>query len=513
MIPIFEWLMSVIIITFIIYMIQIRLNLRRIEKLVAKLPGPPCIPFFGNLFFFINNTHEDFIYKVSEMLRKYGSEEPVRFWMGNRLIIAIFHPKDVEAVLCNQKIIDKSSLFHYFQARSAGAFSLSGEQWRKHRRLANKMFHKNLMAWYVTVFNEQGNELEKFLAKKSPAETFDISHPIMRCTLDTICRTATGVHMNLQGNGKLTFPDDLTISSEIIIERMYKPWLHYDTLFKLTSLGKEMFKCIKRIHKFTETVLSQRQQQLQNQNLKSQLNGSKKDDHEYNNKVDKLYIDNMFELAEVENLSAHEIVLSALDIIIGGADTSAISDSYALVFLGIYKDWQNIIHKELDEVFGGSDRDVSLQDIDQLVNLEMVIKELLRLYTAPHTVRLLHEDIKIDNYTFPAHAVVYISTYLAHRNPKYWSHPDSFHPEHFLPENVAARPKYSYLPFSYGPRSCPGSKYGMISMKIVLSRILRKFRIECDLKVEEMKYKPSLMLELVGGYPIRLIPRTKFYYN
>lgn len=43
-----------------------------------------------------------------------------------------------------------------------------------------------------------------------------------------------------------------------------------------------------------------------------------------------------------------------------------------------------------------------------------------------------------------------------HRDPKYWSHPNSFHPEHFLPENVASRPKYSYMPFSYGLRSCPG---------------------------------------------------------
>lgn len=53
----------------------------------------------------------------------------------------------------------------------------------------------------------------------------------------------------------------------------------------------------------------------------------------------------------------------------------------------------------------------------------------------------------------------------------------------------------------------------MISMKIILTRILRRFRVECDLKYEDMKYKPSLMLELVGGYPIRLIPRTDFYYK
>lgn len=76
-------------------------------------------------------------------------------------------------------------------------------------------------------------------------------------------------------------------------------------------------------------------------------------------------------------------------------DTSAVADSYVLVMLGIHQDWQNKIHKELDEIFGNSNRPVTTSDLGLLVNLEMVIKEVLRLYTAPHSVRLLTEDIKL----------------------------------------------------------------------------------------------------------------------
>lgn len=50
-------------------------------------------------------------------------------------------------------------------------------------------------------------------------------------------------------------------------------------------------------------------------------------------------------------------------------------------------------------------------------------------------------------------------THKLHRDPAYWSHPEIFHPEHFLPENVDKRPKYSYIPFSTGPRRCPGKIY------------------------------------------------------
>lgn len=45
---------------------------------------------------------------------------------------------------------------------------------------------------------------------------------------------------------------------------------------------------------------------------------------------------------------------------------------------------------------------------------------------------------------------------LLHRDPDIWTHPDEFYPDHFLPEEAAARPKGSYFPFSWGPRSCPG---------------------------------------------------------
>lgn len=62
------------------------------------------------------------------------------------------------------------------------------------------------------------------------------------------------------------------------------------------------------------------------------------------------------------------------------------------------------------------------------------------------------------DYKLPKGATLFITLYSLHRNTKIWSHPNEFHPDHFLPEECARRPKGSYLPFSWGPRSCPGIK-------------------------------------------------------
>ena len=42
-----------------------------------------------------------------------------------------------------------------------------------------------------------------------------------------------------------------------------------------------------------------------------------------------------------------------------------------------------------------------------------------------------------------------------------WDQPDHFIPERFLPENAGSRQRYSYIPFSIGPRVCAGAAFGL----------------------------------------------------
>ncbi|KAL1132771.1 hypothetical protein AAG570_010723, partial [Ranatra chinensis] len=140
-----------------------------------------------------------------------------------------------------------------------------------------------------------------------------------------------------------------------------------------------------------------------------------------------------------------------------GYDTSSANICQVLYFLALHIHIQEKVHAELNEIFKGRENSpVEKDDFLKMKYLDMVINESLRLCSPPFIMRKLHHDLKTGHGILPAESTVCVSIYTLHRDPKYWEHPDEFYPEHFLPENVASRPKYAYLPFSAGPRNCPG---------------------------------------------------------
>lgn len=85
---------------------------------------------------------------------------------------------------------------------------------------------------------------------------------------------------------------------------------------------------------------------------------------------------------------------------------------------------------------------------------------------------------------------------------------DEFNPDHFLPEKANERHPFCFLPFSGGPRNCIGYQYAMISMKVILSGILRKYRFTTSLKLSDLEMKFELTLKLVNKHMVGMERRV-----
>ncbi|KAJ4434439.1 Cytochrome P450 4C1 [Periplaneta americana] len=107
----------------------------------------------------------------------------------------------------------------------------------------------------------------------------------------------------------------------------------------------------------------------------------------------------------------------------------------------------------------------------------------------------------------PAGCMINLQIYHVHRNSDHYSNPEVFDPDNFLPERVAKRHPYAYVPFSAGPRNCIDQKFALLEEKTVISSILRNFKVESVEQRKNLNLMNELILRPESGIRVRLLPR------
>lgn len=165
-----------------------------------------------------------------------------------------------------------------------------------------------------------------------------------------------------------------------------------------------------------------------------------------------------------------------LTLIIAGHDTSTALLAWALYLLSTHMQVQSAAQREIAEVL--ATEPPAFAHLAGLQYLDQVIDETLRLYPPIHLgSRLAAADLEFAGYRIPAGQRILYSIYLTHRSPRYWNDPSAFDPDRFSPEQVRQRLPYTFLPFGGGARNCIGTAFAQVEAKVILARILQKYRL------------------------------------
>lgn len=133
---------------------------------------------------------------------------------------------------------------------------------------------------------------------------------------------------------------------------------------------------------------------------------------------------------------------------------------HSILFLAIHSDIQERVAQDIVKIFPSEDESVTFDGLTELVYLDMIVKETLRLVPSiGHMIRKTSGNVELDEgLVIPKGISVFISIVGVHRLKHIWGEDaDEFNPDRFLPEEVEKRHPYSYLPFSMGPRNCIGT--------------------------------------------------------
>ncbi|VDM44920.1 unnamed protein product [Toxocara canis] len=479
----------------------------RIRTLVNKMPGPPTVPLLGNAY----NLQWDavaFTFQMEYLFRKYAYKTGgvIRFWVGPVPVVFLCRPKTVKVVLESHTLLWKPPEYTLLEPIwGSGLITSSGPKWHERRRMLTPAFHFTILQSYLNVFNSQAETmlhiLEKFADRN---ETVDLLPYLRRFSMDTISETAMGVSVNAQKGENQDFYVSITKIFELLFKNLRYPWLWFKPIWYALGYGFEFDRHVSIVKKLVTKVIAERTREFESLERKPTF-----EELSAGGKKKLAFLDLLLSMRKDHKLTDMDIAEEVGTFLVAGYDTVSSSIGFVLFLLGQRQHLQDKVYEELNEIFGDSDRAITVDDLKRMKYLEQCMKESIRMYpTVVMIGRRITEDTVVGDYLIPAGVTVSISPFAVARDPEQWKNPEVYDPDRFSPENSAGRDPFSFLPFSAGPRNCLGQKFAIMEEKVALAFILRRYRVISMLSEEENRALPEVSLKPSRGFPVRLQRRV-----
>nr|WOV89632.1 cytochrome P450 CYP4CJ4 [Rhopalosiphum padi] len=432
---------------------------------------------------------------ITELARNNGPV--VHFNLSGRSYVLLNNPDDIKILLSSTQHIKKGPEYGFLKPwLNEGLLLSSGQKWRNRRKLLTNTFHFKTLDMYNRSINKHSRILAGKLldASANNEEEISIAEYVTLCSLDIICDTIMGTKMNAQEGKSVQYVHSIKSACKSVIERVFKFWLWNDLVYKMSESGQSFFKSLKVLHEYTDNVIKNKRSSLNNSEI-----GKVQSDSKFKKSKNKSFLDLLLEVLEdkPDQMNDRDIREEVDTFLFEGHDTSSISMIMTLVLLGMNQDIQNRARDELYSIFGDSDRDVTMEDLNAMQYLEAIIKESLRLYpSVPGFTRELETPLLINNYTIPPKTTILLYPYILHRSENIYPNAEEFIPERFLDEKNKEKLNFGYIPFSAGARNCIGQKYAMNQMKTVISTILRNVKFETLGRKEDIQISSQIVLRI-----------------
>ncbi|KAK4482500.1 hypothetical protein RD792_009659 [Penstemon davidsonii] len=457
----------------VVLLLARRLNIRAGKP--SRPPGPPGLPFIGNLLQF---QPLDLHLRLATLSNKYGPLMYMKVVTAPTIVISSARVAK-EALKDNDLAFSSRPYTSSMAKLSYNSLDISSspytEYWREMRKIVVVGLFTNHQ---VNSFRPaRKDEVSRMINEisESTTEVVNLSEAAMSFASSAICRVALGKSYDIEkGSGKRRF--------DKILEQLQSiyPVFFIGDYYPLLGWIDQLTGKISRLQKVFEDLDSFYQELI--------------DEHLSPNRpqsMDGDVLDILIKLREENSSSIHfdwdNIKAVLMNIFVAGTDTTAATITWAMTAL-IKK--PRVLKKVQGEIRGfiGKKGRVDEDDIEKLSYFKAVVKETLRLYP-PAPLSLPREttiSCIVNGYQIEPKTMVFVNLWAIGRDPEFWENPNEFLPERFLNSSIDFRGHdFGFIPFGSGRRHCPGISLGIAEIELAISNLLYSFDWELPHGVTE----------------------------
>lgn len=398
-------------------------------KLIPEVPGKPLLGVIDA--FRGEGTPADFMARIGN---QYG--EIVRFKLLGTTFHLIIDPALVQEVLVKKpKQFPKGKRDVDLLSRIVGRGILTNgdrDSHRMQRRLAQPAFHMRRIATYADTMVAY---TEQMAAEWESNGVYDMSEEMDELTLYIVAKTLFDADMESMRGMAHTVGRSIAEMQKMTDENFDKPFTIPSWI--PTPRNRKMKRNRAILDDIINGIIAERR-------AEGNAEGNK----------DKGDLLSMLALAEYEDgsrMSDEQLRDELVTMFVAGHETTSNGLMWTWYLLSQHSEIMARLQAELDDVLEG--RPPTMHDLRDLPYLEMVWKEVLRLYPPAWMLnaRETEENVQIGEYIIPKNTFVFVSPYALHHNERIFPDPERFDPERFSAENEPNIPKYGYIPFGAGP--------------------------------------------------------------
>ncbi|KAG8040148.1 hypothetical protein G9C98_000718 [Cotesia typhae] len=461
---------------------------------LRKVPHLRPIPLMGNMtsFFTRSQSPAEFSRKI---YLKHSEIPYVGLMRFNTPVLLINSPELIKEIFIKNFDNNPDHLSfiteEFDPILGKNVFSLRGDRWRQVRAALTPSFTATKIKFLFTLMAEVSRNVIKHLEDHpQECELLDAKDLFTRYANDVIATSAFG------------------LSVDSLKDRTNEFYLRGKDATNLTGAS--------RFFKFMMGMMFPRMMRLLGQSYLS------KDTNRFfvelireevkRRDLEKIVRPDMIHLlmqARGDKIETNDIVAQAFIFFLAGFDTTSTLMSFVVHQLAFHQDVQEKLHQEVEFL-----EEVEHEDLGKLKFLEMVILETLRFF--PPVVildRVCSKRFKLPpppgrSYQVEVEegTVLWAPAFAMQRDSQYFSDPETFDPERFSDHNKGNVNPCAYMPFGIGPRKCIGERFAIMEIKLMLAKLVKKFRIlPSEKSTKEIIFdKKSLNLVPKGGIWVKL---------